>query len=44
MLKIYHVDRDFSKPLSQQKRELKAKYNGFTYLFSDGRQIHFIAE
>lgn len=43
MQKIYHVERDKSKTLKQQKAELEKVYTGFVYLWSDGRQIHFIA-
>lgn len=45
MTKIFHIDRDLDKPLEKQKEELKAAYpDGFEYLWSDGRKIHFIAE
>ena len=43
-MKIYHIDRDFSKTLTEQKKELEKQYNGFVYLHSDGQKIHFIAE
>lgn len=47
-MKIFHVDRDYSKTLEQQKKELKAKYIGFKYLWTDGAtgnpKIHFMAE
>lgn len=43
-MKIYHVDRDFSKTLSQQKKEIEKQYTNFQYLWSDGRKIHFMAD
>lgn len=48
-MKIYHIDRDYAKSLEQQKKELKAKYPGFTYLYTDNGgtynpKIHFMAE
>ena len=47
-MKIFHLDRDYSKTLEQQKKELKAQYEGFQYLWTDGAtgnaKIHFIAE
>ena len=43
-MKIYHIDRDLNKPLAQQKKELEKQYNGFHYLYSDGKKIHFAAE
>ena len=42
-MKVYHIDRDFNKTLSQQKRELEKQYVNFHYLHSDGRKIHFMA-
>ena len=46
-MKIFHVDRDHSKSLDKQKKELKAKYADFEYLFSDGAsgnaKIHFMS-
>lgn len=47
-MKIYHIDRDYAKSLEQQKKELKAKYPGFTYLYTDNGgtcspKIHFMA-
>ena len=43
-MKIYHIDRDFSKTLAEQKKELEKQYKGFQYLHSDGKKIHFMAE
>lgn len=43
-MKIYHVERDFSKTLSEQKEELKKKHKNFQYLTSNGKKITFIAE
>lgn len=48
-VKIYHIDRDYAKSLEQQKKELKARYPGFTYLYTDNGgtynpKIHFMAE
>lgn len=42
-MKIYHIERDLSKTLKQQKAELERQYSGFSYLWSDGRHVHFIA-
>lgn len=46
-LNIYHIDRDYSKSLEQQKKELKEQYADFAYLFADGAtgnpKIHFMA-
>lgn len=42
-MNIYHVERDLSKTLKQQKKELEREYSEFVYLWSDGRHIHFIA-
>ena len=42
-MKVYHIERDFNKSLSQQKKELEKQYEGFQYLHCDGRKIHFIA-
>lgn len=44
MSKIFHVKRDLSKSLKQQKRELSEAYDNFYYIGSDGRQIDFIAD
>lgn len=45
--KIYHIDRDYSKPLEQQKKELKSLYRDFDYLWTDkatgSAKIHFVA-
>ena len=38
---IEHVERDYNKPLEQQKKELEREYKDLTYLFSDGQKIHF---
>jgi hypothetical protein len=43
-MNIYHIERDLNKTLTEQKRELEKQYNGFVYLSSDGKKIHFIAE
>lgn len=48
-MKIFHVFRDYTKTLEQQKKELKAQYEGFQYLDCDGAfgrnpKIHFMAE
>lgn len=43
-MKVYHVPRDLSKSLEQQKRELKSQYKNFNYFASDGQKIHFMAE
>ena len=47
-MKIFHIDRDYSKPLEQQKKELKSEYDEFKYLWTDGAnghaKIHFMAE
>ena len=43
-MKVYHVERDFNKSLSKQKKELEKQYKNFHYLNSDGRKIHFIAD
>ena len=47
-MKIFHIDRDYNKTLEQQKKELKAQYKGFQYLWADGAtgnsKIHFMAE
>ena len=47
-MKIYHVDRDYSKSLEKQKKELKEQYKGFNYLYADpangNPKIHFMAE
>lgn len=43
-MKIYHIDRDFTLSLKEQKKQLSKEYKGFNYLFSDGQKIHFIAE
>ena len=43
-MKVYHIERDFNKTLSQQKKELERQYKNFQYLHCDGRKIHFIAE
>lgn len=49
MVKIYHIPRDYSKTLDQQKRELKYEYKDFQYLYTDQAlggepKIHFMAE
>lgn len=45
--KIFHIDRDYSKSLGQQKKELKSEYADFQYLFADGAtgnpKIHFMS-
>ena len=43
-MKVYHIDRDLNKTLSEQKKELEKQYKDFRYLNSDGKKIHFIAE
>lgn len=47
-MQIFHVLRDYTKSLEQQKRELKREYSGFQYLFTDSAtgkaKIHFLAE
>ena len=43
LLKIFHVTRDHTKTLKEQKKQLEKDYIIFKYLFSDGRKIHFIA-
>ena len=43
LFKIFHVNRDHTIPLKQQKKQLEKDYINFEYLFSDGRKIHFIA-
>ena len=46
-VKIFHIDRDYSKSLEQQKKELKRDYADFQYLFADGAngnpKIHFMS-
>lgn len=46
-MKIFHVDRDYSKSIEQQKRELKSQYADFSYLFADhangNAKVHFVA-
>ena len=37
-MKVYHVPRDLSKPLEQQKRELRSQYKNFNYFASDGQK------
>lgn len=43
-MKVYHIPRDLSKSLEQQKRELKSQYKNFNYFASDGQKIHFMTE
>lgn len=47
MVRIFHIDRDYSKSLEQQKKELKRDYADFQYLFADGAtgnpKIHFMS-
>ena len=43
-MNIYHIERNFDKTLSQQKKELEKQYVNFQYLWSDGRKIHFMAD
>lgn len=43
-MKIYHLDRDHTKTLAQQKKELEKQYTNFHYLSSDGKKIHFMAD
>ena len=43
-MKVYHIDRDYTKTLEQQKKELAKKYNNFQYLFCGSHKIHFIAD
>jgi hypothetical protein len=43
-MKVYHIDRDPNKTLTEQKKELEKQYKDFLYLHSDGQKIHFIAE
>lgn len=42
-MKIYHIDRDFTLSLKEQKKHLAKEYNNFYYWFSDGKKIHFQA-
>ena len=41
---IYHIDRNHTKTLAQQKKELAKQYKNFYYLSADGKKIHFIAD
>lgn len=48
-IKAYHIPRDYTKSLEQQKAELKKKYcRGWEYLWADkpcgDPRIHFFAE
>lgn len=42
-MKIYHIDRDFTKTLTQQKKEILKQYTNVQYISSDGRKVHIIA-
>lgn len=48
MKKIYHIERDYTKTLQKQKKELEKQYINFEYLFADAAnghgKIHFIAD
>lgn len=47
-MKIFHIDRDYSVSLEEQKKQLKRDYVNFQYLFTDAAtgnaKIHFMAE
>lgn len=43
-MKCYHIERELGTTINSQTRKLAKEYKGFQYLFSDGKQIHFIAE
>lgn len=47
-MKIFHIPRDYSKKLEEQKKELKSQYADFQYLNCDGAfgkepKIHFMS-
>lgn len=43
-MKIYHIERDYNKPLSQQKKELAKEYTNFNYLYTYSHIVTFIAD
>jgi len=43
-MKIYHIERDYTKTAAQQRKQLEKQYINFNYLWSDGRKVHFAAD